>query len=71
VATLRAIRVNELNRADLERALGGAPPVTADRMLNLAREQKRILRDYGLSPLGFRTMCHACLACDIVPFWDV
>jgi biotin synthase-related radical SAM superfamily protein len=71
VATLRAIRVNELNRADLNRTLGETQPVTAGRMLNLAREQKRILRDYDLSPLGFRTMCHACLACDIVPFWDV
>lgn len=71
VATLRAIRVNELNREDLERALGELPPITADRMLRLATEQRRILEDYNLSPLKFKTMCHACLACDIVPFWDV
>jgi biotin synthase-related radical SAM superfamily protein len=71
VATLRAIRVNELNKADLDRALGETRPVTADRMLYLATEQKRILEDHGLNPLEFKTMCHACLACDIVPFWDV
>ncbi len=71
VATLRAIRVNELNIADLDRVLGDMQPVTADRMLSLARGQKRILQGHGLSPLGFKTMCHACLACDIVPFWDV
>jgi hypothetical protein len=71
VATLRAIRVNELNRTDLDRVLGKMEPVTADRMLSLAREQKRILQNHGLNPLEFKTMCHACLACDIVPFWDV
>ena len=71
VATLRAIRVSALNRGDLDRTLGKLRPVTAGRMLNLAREQKTILQDHGLSPLGFKTMCHACLACDIVPFWDV
>ncbi len=71
VATLRAIRVSALNRDDLDRTLGELRPVTASRMLDLAREQKTILQDHGLSPLGFKTMCHACLACDIVPFWDV
>jgi biotin synthase-like enzyme len=71
VGTLRAIRVSELNKVDLEAALGKLQPVTADRMLGLAKKQKRILQDYDLTTLGFRTMCHACLACDIVPFWDV
>ena len=71
VGTLRALRVNDLNRADLEGALGRLEPVTADRMLRLAEEQKTVLQEYGLTTLGFRTMCHACLACDIVPFWDV
>ncbi|HIH01543.1 TPA: radical SAM protein [Thermoplasmata archaeon] len=71
VGTLRALRVNDLNRADLEIALGRLEPVTADRMLRLAEQQKRILQDYGLTTLSFKTMCHACLACDIVPFWDV
>ena len=71
VGTLRALRVNDLNKADLERSLGRLEPVTAERMMRLAEEHKRILQDYGLTTLSFRTMCHACLACDIVPFWDV
>jgi biotin synthase-related radical SAM superfamily protein len=71
VATLRALRQSEYNVAELERALGKLDPIAPDRMLRLAKEQKRILSEYGLTPLKFRTMCHACLACDIVPFWDV
>ncbi len=71
VATLRALRRNEYNMAELERELGPLPTVTATRMLSLAKEQKTILRSHGLTPLRFRTMCHTCLACDIVPFWDV
>lgn len=71
VATLRALRRNEFNVDDLESALGRLEPVSADRMLKLAAEEKHILKSYGLSTLGFRTMCHSCLSCDIVPFWDV
>ena len=71
VATLRALRRNDYNLEDLESVLGPLEPVTADRMLSLAREQKKILQEYGLSTLAFRTMCHTCLSCDIVPFWDV
>lgn len=71
VATLRALRVNERNASALKAAIGDLTPVTADRMLALAREQKKVFADYGLTPLTFNTMCHACLSCDIVPFWDV
>ena len=71
VATLRALRVSERNCQNLAMAVGGVSPVTPDRMLQLARSQKAILGQYGLTPLRFRTMCHACLSCDIVPFWDV
>ena len=71
VTTLRALRRDELNTAKLNAALGPLEPVTAERMLILADEQKKILSSYGLSPLKFKTMCHACLSCDIVPFWDV
>jgi biotin synthase-related radical SAM superfamily protein len=71
VATLRALRRDEQNLADLEDALGALEPVTADRMLHLAAEEKKVLGDYGLTTLAFKTMCHACLSCDIVPFWDV
>jgi pyruvate-formate lyase-activating enzyme len=71
VATLRALRRSEFNVPELEKALGSLRPVTADRMLMLAREEKKILMKYGLNPLEMRTMCHKCLACDIVPFWDL
>lgn len=71
VATLRALRTDETNMAALEECLGPLEPMTADRMLRLALEEKAILTRHGLSPLRFKTMCHACLCCDIVPFWDV
>ncbi len=71
VATLRALRVNDLNRAELACALGPLAPVSPERMLRLAREERRILESYGLTTLSFRTMCHTCLSCDLVPFWDV
>ncbi len=71
VATLRALRVNDRNASALKDALGSLMPVTADRMLTLARGQKRILEKYKLTPLEFKTMCHSCLSCDIVPFWDI
>jgi len=71
VATLRALRRSEYNIHALENALGRLEPVTPDRMLRLAKEQKKILKEYELSPLKFKTMCHACLSCDIVPFYDV
>jgi biotin synthase-related radical SAM superfamily protein len=71
VATLRALRRNEYNIRGLEECLGPLAPVKADRMLKLAGEQKKILMSYGLTPLKFKTMCHSCLSCDLVPFWDV
>jgi len=71
VATLRALRINKYNAVDLEKAVGKLVPVDADRMLRLARSEKRILKEYDLTTLSFRTMCHSCLSCDIVPFWDV
>lgn len=71
VATLRALRRNDYNLDQLEGVLGPLKPVPADRMLKLAKEEKRILRRHGLTTLSFRTMCNACLSCDIVPFWDV
>ena len=71
VATLRALRRNEFNMSALEETLGQLQPVTPDRMLRLAVEQKKVFVEYELSPLKFRTMCHACLSCDLVPFWDV
>jgi len=71
VATLRALRRNEYNMPELERVLGPLLPVSPDRMLMLAREERSILQEYGLTTLDFKTMCHRCLGCDLVPFWDV
>jgi len=71
VAALRALRTDELNAQRLREAIGDVEPVSAERMIRLAKEQKTILMRYGLSPLEFKTMCHSCLSCDIVPFWDV
>jgi len=71
VATLRPLRVNELNEAALEEALGHIPAPDPDRMLRLAEEHKRTLQRHGLDVRTFRTMCHACTCCDIAPFIDV
>lgn len=71
VATLRALRVTDCNRPSLVGALGELKPVTAERLIFLAREHKKILKKCGLSTLTFDTMCHACGCCDIVPFVDL
>lgn len=71
VANLRSLRRSEYNLPELETALGPLTPVSADRMLLLAEKEKTILLSHGLSTLSFKTMCHACLSCDVVPFWDV
>lgn len=71
VATLRPLRLNELNRKEMELALGRLEPLSEERLLHLAREHKRILKENGLSTLTFDTMCHACTCCDIVPFKDI
>jgi len=71
VATLRPLRVNDLNRASLEAALGKIEPIGEERLIHLANEQKRILEEHKLSTMTFQTMCHSCGCCDIVPFRDV
>jgi biotin synthase-related radical SAM superfamily protein len=71
VATLRPLRVNDLNRRSLEEALGRIEPISEERLLRLATEHKRILLDHGLTTLTFKTMCHSCTCCDIVPFRDI
>jgi len=72
VATLRAVRINDINGPQLEAALGFTPkPVEPERLLALARKQKVILERYQLSTELFQTMCHRCKSCDIVPQQDV
>ncbi|HEX9709864.1 MAG TPA: radical SAM protein [Candidatus Thermoplasmatota archaeon] len=72
VPTVRALRWNDINREHLEEALGGpVPPVSAERLVRLARMEHRMLEAAGLSALHYRTMCHACGACDMVPETDL
>jgi biotin synthase-related radical SAM superfamily protein len=71
VPTLRPLRLNEINRPVLEKALGPLEPVTHERVLDLSGRCKEILRRHGLTPTTYRTMCHHCRCCDIVPFVDI
>jgi MoaA/NifB/PqqE/SkfB family radical SAM enzyme len=72
VANLRMIRINQMNRARLSKAVGFAPePVKAERMLKLGRMHKKVLEERGLTTLGFKTMCFPCQCCDLVPFRDL
>ena len=72
VSTLRKIRINKGNEKNLETAISGEIPHTSsDRILQLANEQKKILNKYNLTTKTFKTMCHPCGCCDIVPFWDI
>jgi biotin synthase-related radical SAM superfamily protein len=71
VATLRPLRLNELNRGPMTEALGELEPISPQRMLELAAGHRRILERHGLTSLTLHTMCHECGCCDIVPFRDI
>ncbi|HDO19573.1 MAG TPA: biotin synthase [Thermoplasmatales archaeon] len=72
VPTLRKIRINDANKGEIENALGYKIPNTSfRRILNLAIHHKRILKKHNLSTKSFKTMCHPCGCCDIVPFIDL
>jgi biotin synthase-related radical SAM superfamily protein len=71
VATLRALRTNGINRTNLSTVIGDVRPVDEDRLIRLAKAQKEILEAHGLTTVNFRTMCHQCGCCDIVPFKDI
>ena len=68
---LRALRVNERTMAALKNAVGDIVPITAERIVRLAAEQKRIMMKHSLTVKTFKTMCFECQCCDIVPFIDV
>ncbi len=70
VATIRPLRINNINREPMLNAIGSIPELTPERLVHLAGEEKKILMKYGLTTLNFKTMCHACRCCDIVPFVD-
>jgi len=71
VATLRPLRLNDMNRGPMTEALGRLEPITPERMLSLARQHRAILERHGLSSYTLHTMCHECGCCDIVPFRDI
>jgi len=71
VATFRPLRINDLNRQELEEALGRLEPVSPERLVSLAEREKVILEEHGLTTLTFETMCNLCTCCDIVPFRDI
>ncbi|MEI6796945.1 MAG: radical SAM protein [Methanomassiliicoccales archaeon] len=71
VPTLRPLQIDEGNRFALEEALGEIPSLAPKRVMELARQQGRILQRQGLSPRSFATMGHSCGCCDIRPFIDL
>ncbi len=72
VVNLRAVRVNDFNKQELAKALGHAlPPVTPERLLELAKAQHEIFDKFDLKTTEFDTMCHKCGCCDIVPQQDI
>ena len=72
VPTLRKIRLNNINKKELEQRLQHQiKPISSERIVQLARQQKTILQKYDLTPQTFQTMCHACGCCDLVPFCDI
>ncbi|MCL2142842.1 MAG: radical SAM protein [Methanomassiliicoccaceae archaeon] len=68
VPTLRAVRINDINRRNME---GIVHDVSEKRMIRLAHMHKNILNEYDLTTLTFRTMCFECGCCDLVPFRDL
>jgi len=71
VPSIRALKINPMNRVVMEAALGKLNPVTPERLLHLNQEAKLILMAHGLSTTSYHTMCHECGCCDIVPFRDL
>lgn len=72
IPTLRKIRLNDDNKKKIQSVLPyELPNISPERILTLAKGQKKILRNHELNTQTFSTMCHKCGCCDIVPFWDV
>jgi len=72
VPTLRNLRVNVENRKKIEHALSYELVKTSPkRIIYIAKKQKEILKKYNLSTRTFKTMCHPCGCCDLVPFTDI
>ncbi|MFA7150271.1 MAG: radical SAM protein [Candidatus Methanomethylophilaceae archaeon] len=68
---LRALKQTPVNKEGIHRALDDIAPITPERMIYLAKEQKEIFRRYDLDTRSFKTMCFECTCCDLVPFKDL
>lgn len=72
VPTLRKIRVTGSIEKKMEDVLSNKlPEVSVNKIIRIGYEHKRILKKHGLHTKTFKTMCHKCGCCDIVPFWDI
>jgi len=70
IPNLRALRITHASERMLRGTQIKPEPVNSARMLRLAAELKSVLEKRQLTLTRFRTMCHACGACDIQPFID-
>lgn len=71
VPGLRCLRVGPMVIEQCRKAIGEPERPTPERLLKLAKEQKRILEEHGLDTRTFETMCFKCTCCDLVPFRDL
>ncbi len=72
VVNIRGIRLGNLNRERLEKALGKVPQrVSAERLIKLAKVHRNILEMNHLTTDSFKTMCFSCECCDIMPMQDL
>jgi biotin synthase-related radical SAM superfamily protein len=71
VPGLRPLKAGPEELLRISGILGAPAGTDAERVVSLAKTQKRILEEHGLDVSGFRTMCFACGCCDLVPFRDL
>jgi len=71
IPILRALNLHPLRRADLLVKCPDAARPTADRLLALARFERKVLDAHGLRADVAETMCLPCGGCDLVPHRDV
>jgi len=70
IPILRALVLHPL-RPDLADVCPGAARPSAERLLMLARFERKVLDDCGLNASLSETMCLPCTGCDLVPHRDV
>ena len=70
-AGLRPLKLNGFVKEQFIEKMGYIAPNTPERLVDLAKKQKSIFENYGLSPKTFDTMCFRCTCCDILPFIDL